>query len=148
MASASNSRRSRPSFSNGRVKKIERGTLYLCGIGDKLEVVPANGKKFTYEEQAEAVGGYIEMLVPAVQHTLVYANEEGATPYKDLPLNRHTWEFANKRVYLLNGYGENWRARGNILVVRKVDPAVEPATDGMPKIAEFMGLMKKNGGVR
>jgi hypothetical protein len=101
-------------------KKVERGTLYPAGYGTTpIEVRPANGKKFTLNELQEAVGGYIECMQPAVRHTTVYVNEEGAM--NGTALNEHTWKIANHRIYVaLNGYAESWRVSGNALVVRKV----------------------------
>lgn len=123
-------------------KKIQVGTLYLSGNRDKLEVKPVDGKKFTLKELQMAVEGYIELMSPAVRGTTVYVNEDGAL--KRLPPNRHTWEFADKRVYLLNGYTEAFRVAGNALAVRNVDPhnpndPDHPSTYGLPTIAQFMG---------
>ena len=101
-------------------KKVERGLLYFPGPeGKVVPVTPADMKKFSYKELSEAVGGLIESIRPTVQGHTVWANEEGLL--QGLEPNRHTWEVANKRVYLLNGYGESWRIVGRILVVYKTD---------------------------
>jgi hypothetical protein len=123
-------------------KKVERGTLYLSGARDRLEVRPADGKKFTPEELQAAVGGFFELLVPATKGATVYANEDGALLPGFLP-NRHTWEFCKKSVYALNGYGDGWRVMGDVLAVRKVD-AAHAAGDGSlnsgtPTIAQLRG---------
>ena len=103
-------------------KKVERGLLYFPGTGGKIvPVTPADMKKFSYKELSEAVGGMIESIRPAVQGHTVWANEEGLL--QGLAPNRHTWEVANKRIYLLNG--ESWRIVGRILVVYKTnDPTI------------------------
>jgi hypothetical protein len=101
-------------------KRVERARLYFPGEnGAVVTVTPVNGKKFLYKELSEAVGGMIESIRPAVQGHTVWANEEGLL--LGLKPNRHTWEAANKRIYLLNGYGENWRIVGRILEVYKTD---------------------------
>jgi hypothetical protein len=102
-------------------KKVERGTLYFGGEKCKeVLVVPANGKKFTYEELSLAVGGFIETMVPANPRTRVYVNEEGAL--KQLPPNQHTWSFADRDTYVVfNGYAPNFRVAGDALVVFKQD---------------------------
>ena len=101
-------------------KKVERGTLYFPGKnGAIIGVVPQNGKKFVYEELSCAVGGLIESVIPAQRSHRVWANEEGTI--QRLEDNEHTWKAANKAVYLLNGYGSNWRLCGRVLEVFKTD---------------------------
>jgi hypothetical protein len=101
-------------------RKVERGMLYFPGKnGAVIGVIPQNGKKFVYEELRHAVGGLIESIAPAIQHQKVWANEEGVL--QRLEDNQYTWNVANKAVYLLNGYGSNWRIVGRVLVVFKTD---------------------------
>jgi hypothetical protein len=103
------------------IKKVERGALYLAGPeGRVVAVIPADGRKFTYDEQCKAVGGYVETMIPAVKGRTVYVNEEGAL--KNLPPNKNTWLFANESIYRLNGYSHNWRVAGSALEVFKVEP--------------------------
>jgi hypothetical protein len=116
-------------------KKVERGGLFLQGRGGDVEVRPANGKKFTMEEIQAAVGGYFELIVPAMRHRVVYANESGAVA-PGFEENRHTPRFANMTVYALNGYGPSWRVRGDVLEVRKVD-ADEPVPAGIPTLEQL-----------
>ena len=99
--------------------KTETGNLYLAE-GDCVEVRPANGKKFTYDELAVAVGGMIESMVPAIARRKVWVNEEGTL--KGLPLNRHTWTFADRSTYVVfNGYPPSWKVRGNALEIYKTE---------------------------
>ena len=101
-------------------KKVERGTLYFPGKnGGAYGVIPLNGKKFVYEELSCAVGGMIESVIPAVKGHKAWVNEEGAL--LGLEDNRHTWKVADKAIYLLNGYGSNWRICGRALEVFKTD---------------------------
>jgi len=97
-------------------QKVERGTLYLAGPNAKaIAVRPVNGKKFTLEEWQTAVGGFVEQMIPAVRFAKVFVNEEGGI--KHLPDNGHTWTFANRAVYALNGYELGWRVAGNALKI-------------------------------
>lgn len=101
-------------------KRVERARLYFPGEnGAVVTVTPVDMRKFKYEELREAVGGMIESIRPAVQGHTVWANEEGLL--LGLKPNQHTWEVANKKIYLLNGYGEDWRIVGRILEVYKTD---------------------------
>ena len=101
-------------------KKVERGILYFPGKdGVVISVVPQNGKKFVYEELRTAVGGLIEAVIPAQKNHKVWVNEEGTI--QRLEDNKHTWKVANKAVYMLNGYGSNWRLCGRVLEVYKTD---------------------------
>jgi hypothetical protein len=106
------------------VKKVERGVVYFAGsINGKSalsqRVRPADGKKFTNEEIKLVVGGYFQLLVPAERGWTVYADEEGALPHKNYQPNGHTWTFAKREVYALNGCPASWRVMGNVLAVRK-----------------------------
>ena len=115
------------------MKRVEQGTLYLGGPLEFVTVIPADGRKFTLKELQHAVGGFVETMIPAQRHTTVYVNEEGAL--KRLLLNRHTWTFAKKAVYMLNGYAENFCINGNALVVRKVDANPDPGViHGFPTV--------------
>jgi hypothetical protein len=103
-------------------KRVERGTLYIATTGAAVPVTPADGKKFTYEEQRDAVGGYVQSMTPAKRGEAVWVNEEGGL--FGLAKNTRTWEFADRRTYLvLNGflYPPDWLASGNALRVYKVD---------------------------
>jgi hypothetical protein len=101
------------------MKKLEVGILYSAGPnGAVMTVKPANGKKFTCEEIHKAVGGYFECVISAERYTTVYVNGEGVI--HGLPDNEHTWTFAKKSVYMLNGYASDFKMCGNALVVRKV----------------------------
>ena len=113
-------------------KKVERGVIWFP-TGGVVGVRPADGAKFSLEELQTAVGGYIEMMVPATRGHRVYVNEEGAI--KRLPPNPRTWEFADERVYVglnvgLNGYAQNWMVAGNALEVFKLDVEEAVKTDG------------------
>ena len=113
------------------VKKVERGVLYLAGPeGRVVAVIPADGRKFTYDEQCKAVGGYVETMIPAVKGRTVYVNEEGAL--KQLPANEHTWNFADRRVYVdLNNYGKDWLVAGRALEIVKLTIEEAAASDAM-----------------
>jgi len=101
-------------------KRVECARLYFPGEnGAVVTVAPVNGKRFSYKELSEAVGGMIESIRPAVQGHTVWANEDGFG--LGLPPNEHVWEVANKKIYLLNGYGEDWRIVGRILEIYKTD---------------------------
>ena len=101
-------------------KRVERARLYFPGEnGAVVTVTPVDMRKFKYEELREAVGGLIESIHPAVQGHTVWANEEGLL--LGLKPNQHTWEAANKKIYLLNGYGKDWRIVGRILEIYKTD---------------------------
>ena len=101
-------------------KRVERARLYFPGEnGTVVTVTPVNGKKFLYKELSEAVGGMIESIRPAVQGHTVWANEEGLR--LGLKPNQHTWKVANKKIYLLNGYGEYWQIVGRVLEIYKTD---------------------------
>ena len=103
-------------------KRVERAQLYFPGQdGAVVTVAPVDGRKFKYEELREAVGGMIESIRPAIQGHAVWANEEGLL--LGLKPNHHTWEAANKKIYLLNGYDKDWRIVGRILEVYKVELA-------------------------
>ena len=102
------------------MRKVEQGTVYLAGNGGAIVVTPVDGKKFTLQELYHAVGGYVESMIPVERYAHVYVNEEGQL--KNLPANQHTWTFAKRSTYELNGYPESWRVQGNAIVVRKVDP--------------------------
>jgi hypothetical protein len=119
-------------------KKVERGTLYLAGALDKVDVKPEDGRKFSLRELQRAVGGFIETMISAERFTTVYVNEEGAL-CKDFLPNLHTWKFANRHVYVdLNGYPSNFLVMGNALVVRKVAVDREAATTyGVPALGQF-----------
>ena len=108
-------------------RKVERGYLYLASAtGLPVEVKPVDGKKFTLKELQHAVGGFIENMVPSERFAHVYVNEEGVL--KNLPLNKCTWEFADKHVYChLNGYRSDFLVSGNALVVKKVELQPERA---------------------
>ncbi len=100
-------------------KKVERGTLYFAGDnGAMVAVRPLNGVKFTLDEWQKAVNGYVETMIPAVNGRHIFVNEEGRL--KGLLPNQHTWTFANRRVYELNGYGLNWRVAGRALEIFKL----------------------------
>jgi hypothetical protein len=101
------------------VKKVERGVIYFAGQnGPSRRVRPADGKKFTDKEIQLVVNGYFELLVPAERGWTVYCDEEGGLKPYGQP-NLHTWTFAKREVYALNGYPASWRVRGNVLAVRK-----------------------------
>jgi hypothetical protein len=105
------------------VKKVERGVIYFAGAlngksGLSQRVRPEDGKKFSMKEIQLAVGGYFGCLVPAKRGWTVYCDEEGVLKPHYKP-NGHTWTFAKREVYALNGYGANWRVMGNVLAVRK-----------------------------
>jgi hypothetical protein len=101
-------------------KKVERGVIYFADkSGLSQRVRPEDGKTFSMKEIQRAVGGYFECLVPAERGWTVYADEEGALPHKNYQPNGHTWTFAKREVYALNGYPDNWRVMGNVLAVRK-----------------------------
>ncbi len=99
-------------------KKFEVAALYFPTLGiESATVRPIDGKKFGLEELQEAVGGAVEMLVPAKRGVTVWANEEGLL--LRLQPNPHTSTVANMRVYELNGYPPNWKAAGRLLAVHK-----------------------------
>lgn len=116
--------------------KVELGTLYLAGPdGAAVAVRSANGKKFTYDEWKLAAGGYVQPMLPAVHRHNVWVNEEGVP--LGLPLNRHTWAFANRHVYVdLNFYLENWAVFGNALETWHVTP--EEYRADLPTVKEVL----------
>jgi hypothetical protein len=120
-------------------KKVERGVVYFAGSINgrnalSQRVRPADGKKFTMKEIQAAVGGYFECLVPAERGWTVYCDEEGGLKPHYQP-NGHTWTFAKREVYALNGYPANWRVMGNVLAVRK---EYEGGAD-LPTVQQAMG---------
>ena len=109
-------------------KKVERGVIWFP-TGEVVAVRPADGAKFSLEELQTAVGGYIEMMVPATRGHRVYVNGEGAI--KRLPPNPRTWEFADERVYVgLNGYAQNWMVAGGAMEVFKLTSEEAVKMDG------------------
>jgi hypothetical protein len=121
------------------VKKVERGVIYFAGSINgrnalSQRVRPADGKKFTNKEIKTVVGGYFQLIAPAERGWTVYADEEGGLKPHYQP-NGHTWTFAKREVYLLNGYGADWRVMGNVLAVRK---EVEGGAD-LPTVQQAMG---------
>jgi hypothetical protein len=102
--------------------KVERGTLYIAATNEAVTVAPLDGKKFMYAEVHDAVGGLVQTMVPARKGDTVYVNEEGRLT--GLPLNKRTWEFADKTTYLVHNcflYPPDWLVSGNALRVYRVN---------------------------
>lgn len=119
-------------------KKVERGTLWFGRPeGRFVGVRSVNGKKFSYEEQKAAVGGYIESMMPVVNGRQIWVNEEGRL--EQLPLNVNTWLFADRHVYVdLNAYAPTWQVSGNALEVFRVPDGALATDSAMPTIAEVL----------
>lgn len=119
-------------------KKVQRGLLYRTD-GKVLFLTPVDGKKFSYDELRDAVGGLIEGIIPtknavaygigvpvagakpgkdAGKVTQVWANEEGLID--GLPLNPHTPAVADMDVYKLNGYPDCWRISGDVILIHNI----------------------------
>lgn len=77
-------------------KKKQRGTLYLPDGTVKL-LIPKNGRQFTLREMQQAVGGYVEAVIPADKHTNLFANELGS--YQNQPANLHTEDILDLSLY-------------------------------------------------
>jgi len=103
-----------------RPKTVELGTVYQTD-GSIKQVVPSNGKKFSYDEQVKYVGGFIEQLISADRSVKLFADEEGACAHRNLPPNPFTWSLVHATVYVLHGYSRRtWRVSGPIFAIRKV----------------------------
>lgn len=50
--------------------------LHILTTGERIEVMPANGKSFTLEEMQKFVGGYVEYIYLPKRKIMV-VNEEG-----------------------------------------------------------------------
>lgn len=50
--------------------------IYIKSIGEPKKVAPKNGKKFSYDELRDMVGGYIEIIF-LTDDKLMVVNEEG-----------------------------------------------------------------------
>lgn len=68
----------------------------LLATGEKREISPRNGKKFSLKELQKHVGGYVELMGFSNGHTLVM-DEEGRL--KGLPMNREATRIAARLGY-------------------------------------------------
>lgn len=102
-------------------KKKQRGTLYLPDGTVKL-LIPKNGKQFTLREMQQAVGGYVEAVVPINKSTNLFANELGA--YQDHPANVHTEDILDLSLYPKGTF-----LRGRVLSTYRVTAKEEEEQD-------------------
>ena len=110
-----------------KAKRVQYAIVYKTD-GTTEEIIPANGKKFDYQELREAIGGgWLASLISVDKKCKqMYADEEGALS-PALPGNPHTANVCDMRVYLLNGYGADWQVRGDIVAVYTRDAAAKIA---------------------
>ena len=93
--------------------------------GTEVELLPADGKKFTLKELQTAVGGYIEMVPQSLHKGHVYCDEEGRI--KDPP--KRTNVKATSLCYRSETVPNGFVLLGDVIFLTEAESKAEESDD-------------------